>query len=131
MVATGVFEIIHPGHILFLKEARKLGDELTVIMARDKRVRGHKRELFIPESQRLEVVKAVKWVNNAILGDEDDIFKPIMNLKPDIIALGKNQDFDEKELKRELEERGLKVKVVRINKFWKGELNSSGKLSGG
>jgi len=128
VVLTGVFEILHPGHILFLQEAKKLGDELTVIIGRDKRLEKSKRKPVIPEDHRLEVLRGIKGVDRAILGDEDDIFKPIMQIKPDIIALGKNQHFDEDELKRELERRGLDTKVVRLNKFREGGLNSSGKI---
>ena len=102
IVATGVFEILHPGHISFLREASKLGDELTVIIGRDKRLEKSKRKPLIPEDQRLKVVGSIKGVDRVILGDEDDMFKPIMQIKPGIIALGKNQHFDEDELKREL-----------------------------
>ncbi len=114
VVATGTFDIIHPGHIRFLEEAKKLGDELIVIVAREKNVR-HKPKPIIPEEQRRRVVEALKPVDRAILGDEEDMFKPIMELKPDVIALGHDQHFDEKKLEEELRRRGLNTKVVRIN----------------
>ncbi len=113
VVATGTFDIIHPGHIRFLEEAKKLGDELIVIVAREKNVR-HKPKPIIPEEQRRRVVEALKPVDRAILGDEHDMFKPIMELKPDIIVLGYDQHFDEKKLEKELRKRGLNTKVVRI-----------------
>lgn len=113
VVATGTFDIIHPGHIRFLEEAKKLGDELIVIVAREKNVR-HKPKPIIPEEQRVRVVSALKPVDKAILGDENDIFKPIMEIKPDIIVLGHDQHFDEEELEKELRKRGLNAKVVRI-----------------
>lgn len=113
VVATGTFDIIHPGHIRFLEEAKKLGDELIVIVAREKNVR-HKPKPIIPEEQRRRVVEALKPVDRAILGDEHDMFKPIMELKPDIIVLGYDQHFDEKKLENELRKRGLNTKVVRI-----------------
>ncbi len=113
VVATGTFDIIHPGHIRFLEEAKKLGDELIVIVAREKNVR-HKPKPIIPEEQRRRVVEALKPVDKAILGDEHDMFKPIMELKPDIIVLGYDQHFDEKKLEEELRKRGLNTKVVRI-----------------
>ncbi|RLI95657.1 MAG: FAD synthase [Candidatus Altiarchaeales archaeon] len=128
VVATGVFSIIHPGHIMFLEEAKKLGDELIVILARDKTVGLKKGSRYIPEQQRLHVVSALKMVDRAILGDENDIFKPIMELKPDIIVIGKDQDFDENELKSELRKRGLNTKVVRINKYYEGELYSTRRI---
>jgi FAD synthetase len=114
VVATGTFEIIHPGHIRFLEEAKRLGDELIVIVAREKNVK-HKPKPVIPEEQRRRVVEAIKYVDKAILGDENDIFRPIMELKPDVIALGYNQHFSEEWLRGELGKRGLNCEVVRIN----------------
>lgn len=128
VVATGTFSILHPGHLLFLKEAKKLGGKLIVIIARDKRVKKEKGINLIPEQQRLKVIKSIRYVNEALLGDEKDIFKPIEKIKPDIIALGKNQKVKENFLRNELKKRGLKAKVVRIEKYWEGELNSTQKI---
>ncbi len=127
VVATGTFDIIHPGHVKFLEEAKKLGDYLIVIVAREKNVR-HKPKPFIPEEQRRRVVEALKPVDEAILGDEEDIFKPIEEIKPDVIVLGYDQHFDEEWLKRELEKRGIKAEVVRIREKLDCELCSSAKI---
>ncbi len=113
VVATGTFDIIHPGHIRFLQEAKKLGDELIVIVAREKNVK-HKPKPVVPEEQRRRVVEAIKYVDKAILGDENDIFKPIEELKPDIIVLGYDQHFSEEWLREELKKRNLNCEVVRI-----------------
>ncbi|WP_202320097.1 adenylyltransferase/cytidyltransferase family protein [Archaeoglobus neptunius] len=113
VVATGTFDIIHPGHITFLREAKKLGDELIVIVAREKNVK-HKPKPVVPEEQRRRVVEAIKYVDRAILGDENDMFRPIMELKPDVIVLGHDQHFDEKWLVDELKKRNLNCEVVRI-----------------
>ena len=67
MVATGTFDILHPGHIYYLEESRKLGDELHVIVARDRNVR-HKPSPVIGEAQRLKVVQALRVVDSARLG---------------------------------------------------------------
>jgi len=128
IVATGTFAILHPGHITYLEEARKLGDKLIVIVARDEFVRKRKNSCPVPEEQRLSVVRALKQVDEAILGDKEDIFKPIEELKPDIIALGRDQEFSEQELEQELRKRGLKAKVVRIQGYWDSELDSSKKI---
>ncbi len=127
VVATGVFAIIHPGHILYLKEARKLGDELIVIVARDCMVEKRKKPI-VPENQRLSVVKALRVVDKAILGDMRDIFNPIKKINPDIIALGVNQHFNIRDLETQLRERGLEAKVVRVHRHWDSELNSSKKI---
>jgi FAD synthetase len=125
VVATGTFTLIHPGHVLYLEEAKKLGDRLIVIVARDTMVEKRKNHKYVPEEQRLSVVKSLKPVDDAVLGDDEDIYKPIMRIKPDIIALGKDQDFNEEELAEELHRRGLKTRVVRIQKYWKDGLHSS------
>ncbi len=127
VVATGTFDIIHPGHITFLREAKKLGDELVVIVAREKNVR-HKPKPVVPEEQRRKVVEAIKYVDKAILGDREDIFKPIMELKPDVIVLGHDQHFNEKWLEEELKKRGLSCEVVRIKVKEECEFCSSHKI---
>ncbi len=116
VLATGTFEILHPGHLLYLEEAKKLGDELFVIVGRDVTVRKRKRTPIIPEEQRLKMVSALEVVDKAMLGSEKDIYEPLYSIKPDIIAIGYDQDFDEGELERELRERGFNSKVIRIKK---------------
>lgn len=127
VVATGVFEIIHPGHILFLKEAKKLGDKLVVIVASDE-MATKKRKPVIGEQQRLSVIKALKPVDDAIVGDSENILKPIANIKPDIIALGKDQNFDEEELQRMLDDTGINAKLVRIKEYWDEPLHGSNNI---
>lgn len=115
VVATGTFDILHPGHVLYLSESGKLGDELYVIVARDSTIK-HKRKPLVPEDQRLYMVRALKCVDHAMLGSEEDMFIPIREIDPDIISIGFNQHWDEEALQRQLIEKGLKAKVVRITK---------------
>ena len=128
VVATGVFSILHPGHIVFLEEAKKLGDKLVVIVATDSTVKKSKGINLIPEEQRLQVISALKMVDEAVLGDEKDRFKRIIEIKPDIIAIGKDQEHDAEEIEEELKKRGLKTRVVEIDKYWESDLNSSKKI---
>lgn len=128
VVATGVFDILHPGHILFLEEAKKLGDRLVVVVARDRNVEKRKSQPIIPERQRLEVVSALKAVDEAVLGDHEDFYAPIKEIDPDVIALGRDQRFDAVELEKELAKRNLKAKVVRIDAHMEGELSSSSRI---
>jgi len=114
VVATGVFDIIHLGHVHFLEKAKDLGDELVVIVARDSTARKMKHEPITPEGMRVELVQSLKPVNRAVLGYEDDMYRIISEVRPDIIALGYDQKFDEKELDRELKKRGLTVQIVRL-----------------
>ena len=124
IVATGTFDILHPGHLFYLEESRKLGDELVVIVARDTNVK-HKPRPVIPEEHRLRMVAALKPVDRAILGDKSDMFRPIEELRPDIITIGFNQMFDETKLTEQLRARNLTPNVVRIGKCTDGELCSS------
>ncbi len=126
VLATGTFEILHPGHLLYLEEAKKLGDELFVIVARDVNVKKRKRTPIIREEQRLKMISALKVVDKAMLGSEKDMYEPLYSIKPDIIAIGYDQGFDDVMLERELTKRGFKSKVVRIkgydsNAFCKAE----------
>lgn len=125
VVATGVFEILHPGHIRYLEEAAKLGDRLVVVVARDETAAARKRRMVIPESQRLHMVKSLKPVDDAVLGALDDIYGTMVSLKPDVIALGPDQDFDEGILQSELAGRGLSTRVVRVKDYWESGLHST------
>ena len=124
VVATGTFDILHPGHLYYLTESRKLGDELWVIVARDENVK-HKPRPILPEAQRLEMVAALRPVDHAILGDHTDMFRPIEEIRPDVITIGFNQYFDEENLRRQLAGRNLPADVVRIGKYADGDLASS------
>ena len=124
VVATGTFDLLHPGHLYYLEESKKLGDELFVIVARDVNVK-HKPHPIVPEDQRLQMVAALKPVDHAMLGDTRDMFLPIEKIRPAIITIGFNQMFDEQKLGAQLAERNLPAKIVRIGKFADGELSSS------
>jgi FAD synthetase len=127
VLATGTFDILHPGHLRYLSEAKALGDELYVIVARDSMIK-HKPKPIIPEVQRLDMVRGLRIVDRAILGSEKDIFEPLREIKPDIIALGKNQFFNEKELETQLQAHGIDARLVRINSFEQCELCSSASI---
>lgn len=127
VLATGTFDILHPGHVLYLNRARELGDELYVIVARESMVR-HKPKPVIPEEQRLKMVSSLKVVDRAVLGSETDMFEPIREIMPDIIALGYDQTFDIERLQRELQEQNIGARVVRIGDSKTCPLCSTGKI---
>jgi len=115
VMATGVFDIIHLGHLHYLEESKKLGDELVVVVATDNTVRRRKHEPITPEKMRLELVSSLKPVDRALLGKESgDMYEIVREVKPDIITIGYDQQFSERELEAEMMKRGLKVKVVRM-----------------
>ncbi|MCU0799509.1 MAG: 3,4-dihydroxy-2-butanone-4-phosphate synthase [Candidatus Thermoplasmatota archaeon] len=116
VMATGVFDIMHPGHLHFLQRARELGDELIVVVARDSTVESLKRHPIVNERSRREMVEALSVVDAAYLGYESDHLRMAIELKPDIIALGYDQSYEPDELENELRKKGLKVRVVRMDK---------------
>ncbi len=125
VLVAGTFDIIHAGHIRFLREAWKLGLVYAVV-ARDKNVQKFKGRLpIMPEDMRLEVVSSIKYVYKALLGDDTDLLKPVERVRPDIIFLGPDQPMDEEFLKRELERRGIKAEVMRMSRREGPEIASS------
>ena len=116
VMASGVFDLIHPGHISYLKQAKEMGDHLTVVVASDATVRKKKHEPITPEAMRAMIVGSLKPVDEAIVGSEGDMFETVGKVRPNIIVLGFDQTFDEKELEKELAEKGFSgIKVVRAN----------------
>jgi FAD synthetase len=133
VLASGVFDLLHLGHVRFLEDAKKAGGrnaELVVIIARDSTVEKRKGERpIMPENQRCALVESLKVVDCAILGFKDfDMGKVIEKLKPDVIAVGYDQEGVEGSLRKYIEERGLKIRIARIGKFGEDELNSSSKI---
>ena len=114
VLATGVFDILHPGHLYYLSEARKLGDRLVVVVARDETAMRLKRQPVVPEHLRLEMVQCLKPVDEAVLGDRDDFYRVVKAIKPDIIAIGHDQRHDPEKIRAELKARGLHAEVVRL-----------------
>lgn len=128
VMATGTFDIIHSGHGFYLEEAKKLGGEdsrLIVVIARDETVKAKKRVPVVCEEQRLEVVKMLKPVDEAYLGHTDDMFKIVKEIKPDIIAIGPDQNFNLDELRKELKKRNINTEIIKVEKYKKAPLDSS------
>ncbi len=128
VMASGVFDILHPGHVLFLQEAKKLGDELVVVVARDSTAKKFKHKPIMPEEVRRFLVESLKPVDRAVLGHEYDMYKTVEEIKPDIIVLGYDQKFSEEEIEEECRKRGLDVKVVRLKKYGDSDLNGTRKI---
>jgi FAD synthetase len=127
VMATGVFDLLHPGHIYFLTEARKLGDELVVVVARDSTARKFKHEPITSETSRVQIVSALKPVDRAVLGHEGDIYAILDEIRPDIIVLGFDQVHNEDRVLEECRKRGLHTRVVRLPKS-EGDLDGTRKI---
>lgn len=126
-MATGVFDLLHPGHLYFLREARKLGDELWVVVARDSTARKFKHEPIMSEKSRLEMVESLKPVDRAVLGHEGNIYDILSEIRPDVVAIGFDQEHNEERILEECRNRGLATRVVRLPKF-EGDLDGTRKI---
>jgi len=115
VLAGGVFDIIHPGHIYTLNAAKALGDVLIVVVATDNTaVRMKKRQPLHSKEQRQELVNSLTMVDLCLIGQEDDIFKTVNLVKPQIIALGYDQVHQEKFIIDGCKKIELDAKVARL-----------------
>jgi len=135
VLASGVFDLLHVGHVRFLEEAKKAGGphaELIVIVARDDTAEKRKgTRPIVPENQRCALVASLKVVDKALLGYEDfNMGKVIEKVKPDVIALGYDSHASklEQTVRNLLNKKGLKIKVVKIGHFREDELDSSSNI---
>ena len=126
VMASGVFDLLHAGHVYYLEKAREMGDELVVV-ARDSTVRKQKHEPITSEEMRRSLVEALKPVDKAVLGKEGDMYDIVRELKPDIIAIGYDQPYDAEVIRNELDKRGLKVEVRRLP-YMDGDLDGTRKI---
>jgi FAD synthetase len=133
VLASGVFDLLHLGHVRFLEEAKRAGGKnakLITIIATDNTVEKSKgRKPIMSEDQRCALVKSLRVVDEAVLGYENmDIGEVIGKIKPDVIALGYDQSDMENEVKTYVSKNKLPVEIVRIGKFAENALDSSSKI---
>jgi len=115
VLAGGVFDIIHPGHIHTLKAAKALGDILVVAIATDKTAQKMKKRIPLHNQElRRELVDCLSMVDVAIVGHENDIFETVKIVKPEIIALGYDQIHQEKFISDGCKRINLNTKIVRL-----------------
>ena len=115
VLAGGVFDIIHPGHISTLNAAKALGDVLVVVVATDNTaVKMKKRTPIHSQEQRQELVNSLKMVDLCLIGQENDIFKTVNLVKPQIIALGYDQIHQEQFITEGCKKIKLDAKVARL-----------------
>lgn len=128
VLASGVFDILHLGHLFYLEQSKKLGQKLYVVLARDKTVYQKKGKPFNNEHIRKKILQALRCVDAVILGDEDFTrhqFDIIKKIKPSYITIGYDQPYDEAKLAQAiLQKTGHKVAVKRIP-LYKGLYNKT------
>jgi len=115
VLAGGVFDIIHPGHIHTLNAAKALGGVLVVAIATDKTAKKMKKRSPLHNQElRRELVSCLSMVDKAIVGHEDDIFQTVKEVKPNIIVLGYDQVHQEKFISDGCKRINLDVEIVRL-----------------
>ncbi|WP_297536388.1 FAD synthase [Thermococcus sp.] len=130
VLVGGVFDILHVGHIHFLKQAKELGDELVVIVAHDETVRKNKRRNPInPAEDRAELLRAIKYVDEVYIGSPGGIdFELVKRIDPDVIAIGPDQKFNCEKLKEELRKHGIEAEVIRVPYLYKSDRAKTSKI---
>ena len=117
VMAVGVFDLLHAGHLHYVEQAKSLGDELIVVVAHDDTVRKQKHEPVTNQELRRRMVEGLKPVDRAIVGNppSEPIFDILNTVKPDIIALGYDQKHSRDSIKSGLDNNGWsQVEVIRV-----------------
>lgn len=117
VLASGIFDLLHPGHLYFLLEAKRLGDKLVVVVASDKTVRRQGKRPLFSQADRLQLVQAIEFVDEAVIGQPGSSLASLKEVNPDIIALGYDQWPDTKQLIVKLRRLGFKGTIVRVGRY--------------
>jgi len=120
VLVGGVFNIAHDGHAFFLKKAKELGDYLIVVIAHDETAQRTKKYKIASQEERKKNVEKLRIADKVVIGDERDFMKVVREEKPDVIALGHDQQMKEDELKWMLAQGGIRCSIVRIREKLKG-----------
>lgn len=128
ILVFGTFDVLHPGHINFFQQARRLAKNpfLIVSVARDinvLRIKNKKPKFY--ETIRLKQIKKCKLVDKSLLGAKKNYLLHIKNQKPKIVALGHDQSVYTENLDKKLKIRGIKAKIVRLSPFYRKKFRSS------
>lgn len=118
VLVFGTFDGLHPGHLNFFEQAKKRGDYLIVVVARDatvEKVKNHKP--VFSEKERLKMVEGCELVDEARLGYGEDPYEVVREIKPDVICLGYDQESFTKDLPKEIKKSGLKTKIFRMKPY--------------
>lgn len=118
VMAFGTFDYLHPGHIFYLEQARKLGDKLIVVVAKDinvTRIKGKAPRQN--ENIRLARIKELDIVDKTLLGNEKDRLRVVEENQPDVIALGYDQQVDIKALEKRFKGEVIRLKPYKPEKY--------------
>ncbi len=125
IMCMGTFDILHPGHLDYFRQAKEHGDYLIVVVARNSSAIAEGKKLKFSEKERHARVASQTIVDKAVLGNEGDKLKIVEQEKPDAICLGYDQKVNEEKLKETLAKRGLTPKIFRANAYFPEKYKSS------
>lgn len=119
VVIFGIFDGIHDGHRDVFRQAKEQGDELVVIVGKDSAsIQWKRKKPVYSEEERLSLVAKERYVDNAVLGDEDQSTYGVLNrVKPDCICLGYDQDMLKKDIERWLEQGKCSIPCVVLQPY--------------
>lgn len=130
VLTSGAFDLLHPGHLKMLEEAKRKGGpgaRLVVVLARDETVRRNKgRDPVFNERLRKYMVSMLKPVDEVILGSKPFSFEKIIRrVKPDVVVFGYDQVELMEKFKKFCKEKNIDVKIVKARRYRVRELDSS------
>lgn len=128
VLVFGTFDLLHPGHLSFLRQAQRRGDELIVTIARDHTVRWVKdRDPIHDEKTRVANVRRLGLADRVMLARHNPArrFDYIRRMKPNVICLGYDQEVFTRHLRLELKRRGIRCRVVRLRAYRPDQFKSS------
>ncbi len=126
VLVFGTFDGLHKGHLYLFKQAKKHGDYLVVVVARDltvKKVKGHLPKF--EEQERVKTVYKCKLVDDAQLGNLKNYYKKIKEIKPQVICLGYDQVAFVENLEKEIEKYKMKIEIIRLKSYLPKKYKSS------
>lgn len=127
VLAFGTFDILHPGHISYLNQCKRFGDELTVVIARDETVLKLKgRKTVFDEQSRRMIISSLKCVNRAILGSRTNHYDVIKKARPNVVCLGYDHVITVGHFEAQLDTMGIKQpRIIRMKKWRASTFKSS------
>ncbi len=117
VICFGTFDLLHLGHLSYFEQAKKYGDYLIVVVARDSTKEKQQKKIIFTEQERLKLLQSLHIVDEAVLGDKKDHYRIIVEKNPDVICLGYDHPITEEKLKIELHNRNLHPLIVRAKPF--------------
>tara|TARA_Y100000310_G_C20612444_1_gene778748 strand:+ start:133 stop:549 length:417 start_codon:yes stop_codon:yes gene_type:complete len=125
VICFGTFDLLHLGHLNYFQQAKQHGTHLTVVIATDETKEREGKPTIFSEQERLQLVKSIKLVDQAVLGYPDDHFKIIQEIQPDVLCLGYDHKINENNLRISLAQLNLRPEIKRMQPYKPSQIKSS------